>query len=112
MLDVVVHVQVQEPEDRIHEHRAGRVSVVEHVLSQTGVLGDAEEHDEPRAVDRRAARRTSADIDHDEFQIATDDDDRATQMRDVDPSMTTSAVRSSGDEVRLASASIRPSGVS
>ena len=51
VFDVVVHVQVQEPEHRVHVDRACAVAVVEHVLAQSGVLGDAEEHDQPLAVD-------------------------------------------------------------
>ena len=55
MLDVVVHVQVQEPEHRVHVHRARVQSVIEHVLAQPGVLREAEEQQQPDAVERRQA---------------------------------------------------------
>ena len=50
VLDVVVHVRVQEPEDGVHVHGAGVEPVVQHVLSEPGVLGEPEEHHQPEAV--------------------------------------------------------------
>ena len=51
MLDVVVHVGVQEPQERVQVHRAGVVAMVEHVLSQARVLHGPEEHHEPGPVE-------------------------------------------------------------
>ena len=40
VLDVVVHVPVEKPVDRIHVHRAAVEPMIEHVLRQPGMLGD------------------------------------------------------------------------
>ena len=53
MLDVIVHVQVQEPEHRIHVHRAGVPPMIENVFAKAGVLGRPKEGHQPRPVERR-----------------------------------------------------------
>ena len=55
VLDVVVHVPVQEPVDPAHLHRAGVQPVVEHVLAEPGVLGEAVEVEQGGAVQPRPA---------------------------------------------------------
>jgi hypothetical protein len=55
VLDVVVHVPVQEPVDHAHLHRAGVQPVVEHVLAHAGVLGEPVDLEHVPAVQSRAA---------------------------------------------------------
>ena len=51
VLDVVIHVQVEKAEHRVDVHGSGVQPVVEHVLSQAGVLGDGEEERQPGAIE-------------------------------------------------------------
>ena len=53
VLEVVVHVQVEEPQHRVHVHGARVQPVVEDVLAQAGVLGRGEEPQHPGPVERR-----------------------------------------------------------
>src|SRR5580698_7984962 len=55
VLHVVVHVPIEEPEDRIHVNGAGIQPMVEHVLGQSNMLGHAAIKREPSAVERRQA---------------------------------------------------------
>jgi hypothetical protein len=55
VLDVVVHVPVEEPVEAAHRDRAGIQPVVQHVLAHPGVLGEAVEVQQQRAVQPRPA---------------------------------------------------------
>ena len=53
MLYVIVHVPVKEPVDRIHVHRSTVETVIENVLRQPGVLGEAIHNKKPRTEEIR-----------------------------------------------------------
>ena len=53
MLYVVVHVPVKEPVDRVHVHRSTVETVIENILRQPGVLGEAIHDKKPRTEEIR-----------------------------------------------------------
>ena len=49
MFDVIVHVPVDEPADRVHMDRAAVEPVIENVFRETGVLGGVVDNHQPGA---------------------------------------------------------------
>ena len=92
MLDVVVHVPIEEPEDRVHVDGARIEPVVEDVLGETEMLGAAEIELKPGAVERRKAdqhrRQDRAEIN------AGDDDQRIDRQIDARGSINLRRARS------------------
>ena len=60
VLDVVIHVPVEIPVDRVHVDRAAIEPVVENVFGQSGVLSKAVDEHQPGAESGWAVRRTAA----------------------------------------------------
>ena len=51
VFDVEVHVPVQKPQYRTHRNSTRIQAVIEHILGQTRVLGQAEHHQQPTSIE-------------------------------------------------------------